>query len=182
MSRLALSAAVALLPLLAASAVAGPEDNASVDRAWARETPGAATVGAAYFRVRSATDDRLVGIVSPVAGKVELHDHVEQDGLVQMKRIDGGLPVKAGQALELRSGGIHVMLVDLKVRLKAGDRIPITLTFEKAGKQEVSVRVEPLGARGPSEEGPGLMGRGIGERRADVGTTEPFSANRGEAE
>lgn len=177
MRRLALGAAVALPLFSAATAVAGQEENPMVDRAWARATPGAATVGAAYFRIQSATDDRLVGIFSPVAGKTELHDHVEQNGLVLMERIDGGLPIKAGQAIELRSGGIHVMLVDLKVKLRAGDRIPITLSFEKAGRREVIVKVEPLGARGPSEEA-GLTGQGIGKRPAALGTPQCLDANR----
>ena len=149
-------AAIALLlsatsPSVAVAADAGPE----IDRAWARATPGTATVGAAYLRIRSTADDRLVSLASPVADKVELHNHVERDGTLLMVQMDNGLPVKAGETVELRSGGLHIMLIDLKSKLKAGDRFPLTLTFEKAGPRAVSVQVEPLGARGPSADATG---------------------------
>lgn len=176
MRRLALSAAVALLPLLAAAA---PDDAISIDRAWARATPGAATVGAAYLRIRSAADDRLIGIASPAAARTELHDHVEQDGMMRMQRIDAGLPLKAGQPLELRSGGLHLMLLDLKAPLRAGDSIPVTLTFEKAGIREATLHVEPLGARGPSEP---PAGQAAGGRQVALATPGPGSAHRRPAE
>ena len=144
--------AMLVLALALAGAHAG-ESGPQVDRAWARATPGAATTGAVYFRISSPTDDRLTGLATPVAARAELHTHIEENGMMQMRPVEGGLPVKANQPLELSPrGGFHVMLIDLKVKLKVGDRFPLTLTFEKAGAREVSVQVERLGATGPSDE------------------------------
>jgi periplasmic copper chaperone A len=150
MLRLPVIAAALVLSLAAAGA---GETGLQIDRAWARATPGSATTGAAYFRIRSPIDDRLISLASPVAAKAELHTHIEENGMMQMRAVEGGLPVKANEPLELSPRGkLHVMLVDLKVKLKVGDRFPLTLTFEKAGAREVSVRVERLGAMGPSED------------------------------
>jgi copper(I)-binding protein len=101
-----------------------------------------------YFRVQTPTDDRLVGLASPVARKAELHTHVEENGMMVMHEVEGGLPIPAGQTVELKSGGsLHVMLIDLKQKLVTGETFPLTVTFEKAGPQTVMVKVERLGAR-----------------------------------
>jgi copper(I)-binding protein len=145
--RLMLIIFAVLLSLPALSAGATAESGPTIDRAWARATPGLATTGAVYFRVESTIDDRLIGVASPVARKAELHTHVEENGLMLMREVEGGLPVPAGQKVELKSGGLlHVMLIDLKQKLKAGETFPLTVTFEKAGPRNVTVKVEPLGA------------------------------------
>jgi periplasmic copper chaperone A len=154
-----IAAAVLLLPF--ATMNAGVADNGApkdggprIDRAWARATPGAATTGAVYFRIESPTDDRLIGLATPVAGKAELHTHIEQDGVMQMREVQGGLAVPASQEVELKPGGpLHVMLIELNRKLKAGDSFPLTLTFEKAGSRDVTVKVERLGAMGPTDDG-----------------------------
>jgi periplasmic copper chaperone A len=134
MLRLIMIAAAVLLPLATVSVAAAEEGGPKIDRAWARATPGAAKTGAVYFRIKSSIDDRLIGLASPVAHKAELHTHVEEQGVMQMREVEGGLAVPADQGVELKAGGLlHVMLIDLKKPLKAGDRFPITLTFEKAG-------------------------------------------------
>ena len=151
MLRLTMVVAVIMLALVTVGAA--EPDVPRIDRAWARATPGSATVGAAYFRVESPLDDRLIGLSSPVAGKAELHTHVEENGLMRMRAVEGGLAIAAGQELELRPGGLlHVMLIDLNRKLRAGDRFPLVLTFEKAGPRDVMVKVEPLGAMGPSDD------------------------------
>ena len=97
------------------------ESGPTIDRAWARATPGSATTGAVYFRIESPIDDRLIGVASPVARKAELHTHIEENGLMLMREVEGGLPVPAGQTVELKSGGLlHVMLIDLKQKLRPG--------------------------------------------------------------
>jgi periplasmic copper chaperone A len=155
MLRLAIAAAALLLPLAMANAGAAEEGGPKIDRAWARATPGAAKTGAAYFRIRSPADDRLLGLASPVADKAELHTHVEAHGLMQMHAVEGGVAVQAAQTLELRPGGpFHVMLINLKRPLKAGESFPLTLIFEKAGSREVVVTVERLGAMGPPDDAP----------------------------
>ena len=128
--RLMMIVSVAFLPLATIGAGATANDGPTINRAWARATPGAATTGA-----------------SPVARKAELHTHVEENGLMLMREVEGGLPVPAGQKLELKSGGpLHVMLIDLNQKLKVGDSFPLTVTFEKAAPRTVIVKVERLGA------------------------------------
>ncbi len=74
---------------------------------------------------------------------------------MQMRSVEAGVPVLAAQGLELKPGGpLHVMLTDLKQPLKAGDSFPLTLTFEKAGLRDVIVKVERLGAMGPTDDVP----------------------------
>jgi copper(I)-binding protein len=151
MLRLTMIAAVVALPLMVNYAAADA-DGPRVERAWARATPGSAKTGAAYFTIESPTADRLIGLESPVAEKAELHTHTEENGVMQMHAVEGGVAIAANQSLELKPGGaMHVMLIDLNQKLKVGDRFPLTLTFEKAGRRDVSVRIEPLGAMGPSE-------------------------------
>jgi copper(I)-binding protein len=146
------SIALAMLLSLGALRVAAEQNGPTVDRAWARATPGAATTGAVYFRVQTAVDDRLVGLASPVAGKAELHTHVEENGMMVMHEVEGGLAIPAGQAVELKSGGaLHVMLIDLRQKLVAGAMFPLTVTFEKAGAQTIMVKVERLGAKDYSD-------------------------------
>jgi periplasmic copper chaperone A len=159
MLRLTMIAAAVLL--LFATVNAGIADNGDaknggprIDRAWARATPGAAATGAVYFRIESPTSDRLIGLKTPVAAKAELHTHIEQNGIMQMREVEGGLAVPAGQEVELKPGGpLHVMLIELNQKLKAGDSFPLTLTFEKAGSRDVTVKVERLGAMGPADDG-----------------------------
>lgn len=151
MLRLTMIAAAVLLPLATMSAA--EQSGPRIDRAWARATPGSATTAAAYFRIESPINDRLIGLASPVARKAELHTHVEENGMMQMVEVEGGLAVPANQQLELKPGGLlHVMLIDLNQKLKAGDSFPLTLTFEKAGPREVTVKVERLGAMGPTDD------------------------------
>jgi copper(I)-binding protein len=145
---------IALLSLATISAGAADTDGPTIDRAWARATPGAATTGAVYFQIESPVADRLIGVTSPVARKAELHTHVEENGLMLMREVEGGLPLPAGEKLELKSGGLlHVMLIDLKQKLKAGDSFPLTVTFEKAGPRTVIVKVERLGATAFTDDG-----------------------------
>src|ERR1700722_5204891 len=149
-----IAAAVMLLPLATMNVGVADDGGPRIEHAWARATPGAARTGAVYFRIASATDDRLIGLVSPVAGKAELHTHLEENGVMQMREVEGGLAVPAGQEVELKPGGLlHVMLIDLNQKLKAGDSFPLTLIFQKAGSRDVTVKVERLGAMGPSDAG-----------------------------
>ena len=122
--RLMMIVSAALLPLGAVGAGAADNGGPTIDRAWARATPGSATTGAVYFRIELPIDDRLIGVASPVARKAELHTHIEENGLMLMREVEGGLAVPAGQTVELKSGGLlHVMLIDLKQKLKAGRQL-----------------------------------------------------------
>jgi periplasmic copper chaperone A len=134
---------VALLSLVSTSVFS----QVSIENAWSRATAPGARVGAGYFTIRnkSAAPDRLVGASSPAAARVETHVIEKQGEVLRMREVKG-YAVPAKGSFELKPGGAHLMLVDIKAPLKEGDRVPLTLKFEKAGEVSVQLRVEPLGA------------------------------------
>jgi periplasmic copper chaperone A len=98
--------------------------------------------GAAYLVVRNAgtTPDRLIGAASDVAGAVELHTVEESNGVMAMRPVEA-IDVPAGESVELRPGGFHVMLVGLNRELRPGDMVALTLEFERAGSVDVRAEV-----------------------------------------
>jgi copper(I)-binding protein len=122
----------------------------TVAHPWARATPGGATVGAAYVEIKAkdGEPDVLVAASSPVAGRVEIHTHSMDGGVMKMRRLDK-LPIAGGTSAVLKPSGDHIMLFDLKEPLKEGDLLPITLVFEKAGEVKIEATIEPPGAKGP---------------------------------
>ena len=89
---------------------------------------------------RGDTSDTLMGAVTPVAGYTELHEHVHEGELMKMRRIKE-VVIAPGEQVEFSPGGHHVMLFELKEPLVAGNKYPMTLTFERAGEVEVEVHV-----------------------------------------
>lgn len=137
-----------------------------LDHAWARATPGAAKNGAAFLIIHNqgSTDDRLLSAASDVAGRVELHNHINNNGVMQMRQVEA-IEVRAGGMAELKPGSFHVMMMGLKAPLKEGESFPLTLTFEKAGSTTIDVQVESVGSMGSMSDGmkkmdPGSMGHG----------------------
>jgi periplasmic copper chaperone A len=120
-----------------------------VEKPWSRATAPGAKVAAGYMvlRNRSAAPDRLVGATSPAARKVETHA-TERDGTILRMREVKGYEVPAGGTFELKPGGSHLMFVDVRQPFKEGDRIPVTLRFERAGEKKVEFHVGPLGSPG----------------------------------
>lgn len=119
-----------------------------VSDAWARATPGGAKTGAAYVTLVSPTGDKLTGVTSSVAMKAELHEMGTEGGIMKMREVPA-IDLPPGQKVTLKPGGIHIMMVGLKHPLKAGQSVPLILTFEKAGTREVSAAVAKVGAMGP---------------------------------
>ena len=87
--------------------------------------------------------DRLVAASVDVADHAELHTHLNDNGVMKMRQIPD-IPVEAGATVKLQPGGLHIMLMDLKQPLKEGDKIPMTLRFEKAGEVKVDVHVDKV--------------------------------------
>jgi hypothetical protein len=133
MHRLILSiiATLVALPLYAA--------NLKVEDAWARATAPGQPVGGAFMKLTSDTNAQLVGASSPVAGMVQVHMMKMQDGVMIMREMKS-LPLPKGKTVELAPGGYHIMLMELKQPLKAGEHVPITLKV-KAGKKIQNVEV-----------------------------------------
>ena len=118
-----------------------------VENAWVRSTVPAQQATGAFMRLVSPADASLVAVASPSAANVEIHESSMQDGVMRMRAVPR-VALRANQALDLKPGGHHVMLMGLRGPLNAGERVPITLTFEDAkGKRstvEVSAAVRPL--------------------------------------
>lgn len=107
-------------------------------------------VGGGYLTIANSgvADDRLVSVTSPQAGEVELHEMSMAGDVMKMRKLDTGIPVPAGQTVELKPGGLHLMFMKVKTPFKAGDTVAATLVFEKAGKVDVVLPVgEASGAK-----------------------------------
>lgn len=126
--------------VMAAPALVYAQAAVEVSNAWARATVAAQKAGGAYLDIRSAAAVRLVGAASPVAARTEIHNMTMEGGVMKMFPVDG-IDIAAGQTVRLAPGGYHVMLLDLKRQLKAGDRVPLTLTIERADKSRTTVEV-----------------------------------------
>lgn len=143
------------LCLLAASLA---QAQVTIKDAWVRGTVHQQKASGAFMQLTSEKDVRLVAAQSPVAHVVEIHEMVMDKDVMKMRQISG-LDLVPGRVLELKPGGFHVMLIDLKGQLKGGDLVPITLTFEDTKTktrftQKVSAPVTALGAgNGPAAKG-----------------------------
>jgi copper(I)-binding protein len=113
----------------------------SVENPWARPTPPSAKLGAGYLTVLNAgAVDRLVGASSPAAARVEMHVTI-RDGEIMRMREAKAFDLPAQGRLELKPAGAHLMFIDLKRPFKQGDKVPVTLKFEKAGEVKVDLLV-----------------------------------------
>ena len=147
--------ALAALTAALASASARAEDVKAGDlvitQAWTRATPNGAKIGGGYLTIenKGTTPDRLVSGSGDVAGKIEVHEMSMDNGVMKMRALDKGLTIEPGKTVKLAPGGYHLMMFDLKNPLKQGDKVPVTLEFEKAGKVSVSLDVQAVGAQAP---------------------------------
>jgi len=116
-----------------------------IHNAYARAASPNAKSGAAFMMVYSQaeTDDRLIGAASPVAARVELHTHTEDDnGVMRMVHVEEGFAVPAGGRFTMKRGGAHVMLMGLNESLTQGKTFPLTLIFEEAGEMTFDIEVD----------------------------------------
>ncbi len=130
-----------------------------VENAWARATTPSQKVGGVFLTlIDRGAPDRLVSATSPIGDMVELHETVNDGGVMKM------LPVKAldlpqGKPVELKPGGYHLMVTGLKQGLAMGSSFPVTLRFETSAPVTVEVKVGAAGAGGPAMDH-GAMGHG----------------------
>lgn len=109
--------------------------NITVENAWIREpAPGQAVVGG-YLDITSQEDASLVKADSAVAGMVQLHEMSMKDGVMQMRQVDR-IVLPKGKTVKLGPGGLHLMFMDLKQPLKAGDKVPLTLKVKTGANLE----------------------------------------------
>ena len=151
---------VCLASLLAAPARAEEvkAGDLVITQAWSRATPGGAKIGGGYLTIenKGAVADRLTGVSADIAGKVEGHEMAMNNGVMTMRPLDKGLAIDPGKTVKLAPGGYHLMMFDLKGPLKQGDKLPVTLQFEKAGKVTVSLDVQGIGAPAPGAASGGM--------------------------
>lgn len=139
-------AALAAATLLTQAAWAQTE----VKEAWVRGTVAQQKATGAFMQITSKQGGKLVSVGSPLAGVVEIHE-MKMDGNMMRMAAVPGVDLPAGKAVEFKPGGYHVMMMDLKQTIKAGDTVPLTLTVEgKDGKKEtieVKASVKALGVK-----------------------------------
>ncbi len=170
MKSMATSFVAAAVIALAALAPARADDvkagDLVISQAWSRATPGGAKTGGGFLTIenKGTSPDKLIGASADAAGKVEVHQMAMDGGVMKMRPVEGGLTIDPGKTVKLAPGGYHLMMMDLKSPLKQGDKLPVTLQFEKAGKVQVTLDVHGVGAPGPS----GHMG-GMEMKKMDKG-------------
>lgn len=146
---------IAAPTLLAALLACGPAHAAgpvTVSNAWVRGTAGQQTSTGAFMSIRSSGDVELVSAESPVAQNVSVHQTTMSGGMAKMRPV-AKLKIAAGQSVELKPGGYHVMLEGLKKPLAKGDSVPLTLVFEGADKKRFRVATKAQ-VRGLGEGNP----------------------------
>lgn len=131
-------------------APAAVSSSASVSEPWAAITPGGAKVGAGYFIVNNpgAAADKLISAASPRAKTVELHEMKMDGAMMSMRLVPGGVEIPAGGTVKFAPGGYHLMFMNIDAPFLDGQEIPVTLTFEKAGAVDVSLKVATAGTSG----------------------------------
>jgi hypothetical protein len=158
MNRIKLSLLAVAMLLGTSSAVAAEDVKAGdlvISQAWSRATPGGAKVAGGYLTIenKGTAADRLVSVSADIAGKTEVHEMAMDNGVMKMRPLDKGLAIDPGKTVKFAPGGYHLMLQDLKGAFKQGDKVPVTLQFEKAGKVTVALDVQGVGAQAPGDGG-----------------------------
>jgi copper(I)-binding protein len=160
MMRITLAAALLGSTVLLAACNQAPETPAATETAasiialtdpWSRETAEGQNAGGAFMTIANTgtAADRLIGGSTPVAGRVEIHTMTMEKDVMRMRQLEDGLEIPAGGEVTLKPSSFHVMLMDLKQPLKAGETVPLTLTFAGAGTVETQLVVKPAGEMAP---------------------------------
>jgi copper(I)-binding protein len=137
--------------VLLASFFGSAHAQVTVKDAWVRATVPQQKATGAFMQITSAKDARIVEARSPAAGVVEMHETRMADNMMKMRAV-ASVALPAGKTVEFKSGGHHIMLMDLKHPIQEGQSVPLTLVVEgKDGKREnveVKAAVRPLTAHG----------------------------------
>jgi copper(I)-binding protein len=137
------SAAILLAATLSANA------QVDVKNAWARATVKGQMATGAFMTLTAKDGTKLVGASSPV-GMAQVHEMKMEGGVMKMAELKAGLDLPAGKAVELKPGGFHVMLMDLKAPLAKDSSVPLTLVFKDAKGVESKLELTvPVAANAP---------------------------------
>ncbi|MFN7102557.1 MAG: copper chaperone PCu(A)C [Pseudorhizobium sp.] len=136
----------------ASETAANKVGDLELDGAYTRAMLPGQPVGGGFVTIKNtgSEDDRLVSASSPAAGAVELHEMAMEGDVMRMRKLDDGIPLPAGETVELKSGGLHLMFMQVTTPFSEGDTVPVTLTFEKAGEIDLVLPVTAAGSSGHS--------------------------------
>jgi copper(I)-binding protein len=164
--RLATAIAALAAPLILAQFVAPPAQAADYDvgsihiaQPWARATPKGASSGAGYMTITNngTAADRVSCVSSDASAQCQIHSVSMEGGVMKMRPVEGGLEIKPGETITLTPGSFHMMLVDLKHPLEAGQMLKATLKFDNAGTVDVEYPIAAIGAPAPGAAAGGMM-------------------------
>jgi copper(I)-binding protein len=122
----------------------------TVERPWSRATPPGSKIGVGFMQLKNAgaAPERVVGVSSPVAGRVEMHVTIREGDVMKMRQVES-FEIPAGGSVELKPGGAHLMLMELNRSLTKGERVPLTLKLESGAEVKTELGVAEMGARHP---------------------------------
>lgn len=121
---------------------------------WARASVPGQKASGAFMTLVASEPVTLVGASSPAAGFAEVHEMTMEGDVMRMRPLTAGLALKPGQPVQLKPGGYHLMLQDLKAPLAAGSRIALTLSFRTAAGETRQLALQvPVSALPPREAG-----------------------------
>jgi copper(I)-binding protein len=152
MSRLFPALAIAMLLFLSGAAAEDATARpVSIKDAWSRATPEGANVDVGYLTITNDGDapDRLVSADADFAGQAEIHQMTMNNDVMQMRPVPDGVTIPAKGSVVFSPASYHLMFMGLKGPLKQGDAVTGSLTFEHAGKVNVTFQVEAMGASAP---------------------------------
>lgn len=145
---------LAFAPALA-MAHAYAKGGLKIGHPWARPAPAGAPAAGGYLTIANGGDrpDRLVSASTPDAARVEFHEMIMKGDVMLMRPLAGGLVIPAGQTVELKPGGRHVMFIGPRTPFTLGRHVPVTLRFERAGEVKVEFYVEAAPMEGADHRG-----------------------------
>ncbi len=148
--------------LVSPIALAQTAKDVKIEGAWVRGTVEGQKGTGGFMKLTAPANMKLTGVASPAAGIGEVHEMKMEGGVMKMAEVKGGLELPAGKAVELKPGGYHIMLLDLKQALKADTKVPVTLTFTNAKGEASKVELElPVAMRAPgTAPGKDMSGHG----------------------
>lgn len=111
---------------------------------WSRPTPPSAPVASGYMTLSNSgrSTDRLVEVISPIAGKAEIHQSVVESGVAKMRPLADGVMLAPFKTVDFAAERMHIMFMQPQRQLNDGDKFPVTLVFEKSGRVEVEFMVQ----------------------------------------
>lgn len=127
--------------------------SVTIDHPWSRPTPPGSPMGVGYLTISNSGDSdiTLTSAETPRAAQVSIHQSTMNNGVMSMRPLKNGLLIPAGNTVELKPHGYHLMLEKLEEPLKEGERIPLTLRFDGAKPVNVELQVESLDGASPTE-------------------------------